>query len=385
MPLDSTPAPSPPTVAPLQVGLIGFGYAGRSLHAPLIQASPDLSLAAVSSRQADAVHADCGAGVRVVGSPEALATDPALDLVVIASPNHSHARLAALALSSGHHVLIDKPFALTAAEAAPLLALAEQHQRVLSVFHNRRWDADFLTAQALLATGDAGPLGRLTDARLCFDRFRPVVRARWREGDGPGAGLWLDLGPHLIDQALRLFGMPLALQADITRQRPGGLSDDAFECRLRYANGLRVTLAASMLAALPGPRFALHGLRGSWVKQGLDAQEDALKAGSRPDPQQPQAWGHDPQAGRLCVLPASAASLAAGGAGDATPGVDLPIAQAHPNLPGRWPDFYPQLAAAIRGQGPNPVPAAQALQVMAMLDLGRASHQQRRELTVQPA
>jgi len=353
---------------PVQVGLIGFGYAGQTIHAPLIATTPGLQLAAVSSRDAARVAAALGPQVRVHASAEALLADAALELVVIASPNPTHAPLAAAALAAGRHVVIDKPFALDAAEAAPLLALARQHRRVLSVFHNRRWDADFLTARDLLAAGDAGPLGRLTEARLHFDRFRPQVRDRWREGDGPGAGLWMDLAPHLLDQALQLFGLPVALQADIACHRPGGRSDDAFECRLRYAGGLRVTLAASMLAALPGPRFALHGLRGSWVKHGLDRQEDALKAGQRPDPARPAAWGDDPQAGTLCVLGADGAE---------------PEARPWPNRRGDWPACYAAVAAAVRGEGPNPVPAGQALQVLALMDLGRDSDRQRMELAVQ--
>ncbi len=368
--LQSTTAATPaatPAAAPLQVGLVGFGYAGAAIHAPLISHTPGLRLAAVSSRDAARVHAALGPAVRVFADAGVLVASPVLDLVVIASPNPSHAPLAATALAAGRHVLIDKPMALTAAEAAPLLALAEQAQRLLSVFHNRRWDGDFLTAQALL---QAGTLGRLSEARLQFDRFRPQVRPRWREGDGPGAGLWMDLAPHLIDQALQLFGWPRTLQADLATHRSGGRSDDAFDCRLVYADGLRVHLSASMLSALPGPRFALHGSRGSWVKHGLDCQEDQLKAGLRPDPQQPADWGADPQAGMLCCLAADA------------PDGSVPVAQPLANQAGRWPDFYRLLAAAIRGQAPNPVPPAQALQVLALMDLGRASHQQRRELAL---
>lgn len=350
--------------APLQVGLVGFGYAGATIHAPLITTTPGLRLAAVASARPAAVHAALGDGVQVLADAHALATHDGLDIVVIASPNDTHVPLARAALQAGRHVVIDKPFALSADEATPLLPLAAAQGRVLSVFHNRRWDGDLLTARALLA---AGTLGRLTSAQLHFDRYRPVVRARWREGDGPGAGLYLDLAPHLLDQALQLFGPPVALAADIACLRPGGRADDHFMLRLRYADGLRVTLSASMLAALPGPRLALHGSRGSWVKQGLDRQEDALKAGHRPDPAHPEAWGADPQAGTLCVL----------APGDA-PGTE-PVARPWPNLPGRWPDYYAGLRDAVLGRGPNPVPADEALAVLRLMDLGRASAQQRSE------
>jgi predicted dehydrogenase len=349
--------------APLRVGLAGLGYAGATLHAPLITATPGLDLVAVASHNPLRVEATLGPQVQVMPQAEDLARWPGIDLLVIATPNDTHAALAEAALRAGKHVVVDKPFALSAEQAAPLLHLAQQAGCLLSVFHNRRWDADFLTAQDLLAQGT---LGRITEARLHFDRFRPVVRERWREGAGPGAGLWSDLAPHLLDQALQLFGWPESLQTDLMTLRDGGLSDDAFECRLRYANGLRVTLGASMLTALPGPRFALHGTLGSWVKHGLDTQEDALKAGLRPDLTQPQAWGIDPQCGQLALLQ-----------GDGTVQATL-----HANLNGRWPTFYAALRDAIRGRGQNPVPADGALRVLMLQDLGRVSAAQRREMAV---
>ena len=194
------------------------------------------------------------------------------------------------------------------------------------------------------------------------------MRERWREGSGPGAGLWLDLGAHLIDQALQLFGRPLAIQADIATLRDGGRGDDWFQARLRYADGLRVSLNASMICALPGPRFALHGTLGSYVKSGLDTQEDALKAGLRPDPAAPEAWGLDPQAGRLVTAVA--------------PGAQGTQSQPWPTQRGDYPAFDAALREALLGRGPNPVPAAQALKVMQLLDLGRRSAAEGRELEV---
>ena len=345
----------------LQVGLIGFGYASQTFHAPLITTTPGLRLAAVSSRDATRVHAALGAGVAVLPTPAALIERDGLDLIVIASPNDSHHPLARAALQAGRHVLVDKPFTLDAPQARDLCALARQRGRLLSVFHNRRWDGDFMTVQELLRTGR---VGRLRQAALHFDRFRPAVRERWREGGGPGSGLWLDLGPHLMDQALQLFGAPLALQADIATLRDGGRADDWFHAQLRYADGLRVHLHASMLAALPGPRFALHGTRGSYCKAGLDTQEDALKAGHRPDPAAPAAWGRDPQDGQLVV-----------GSAD-----DLQ-ALAWPTQRGDYPAFYAALRDALLGRGANPVSGEQAAEVMQWLDLGRRSAAENRELS----
>jgi len=345
----------------LRVGLIGFGYASRTFHAPLITTTPGLRLVAVSSRDAARVHAALGAGVAVLPTSAALIDRGGLDLIVIASPNDSHHLLARAALQAGRHVLVDKPFTLDAAQARELCALARERGRLLSVFHNRRWDGDFMTVRELLR---AGVLGRLRHAALHFDRFRPTVRERWREGGGPGSGLWLDLGPHLLDQALQLFGTPLALQADIATLRDGGCADDWFHAQLRYADGLRVHLHASMLAALPAPRFTLHGTRGSYAKTGLDTQEDALKAGRRPDPAAPAAWGRDPQDGRLVT-------------GD----TDALQTEAWPTQRGDYPAFYAALREALLGRGPNPVPGEQAAEVMEWLDLGRRSAAERRELS----
>ena len=346
----------------LRVGLVGFGYASQTFHAPLIGATPGLRLVAVSSRDAARVRAALGPAVAVDATPEVLIARD-LDLLVIPSPNDSHHPLTRAALLAGHDVLVDKPFTLDAAQAQDLCVLARERGRLLSVFHNRRWDGDFMTVRELMR---AGTLGRLRHAALHFDRFRPAVRERWREGGGPGSGLWLDLGAHLVDQALQLFGLPLALHADIATLRDGGRADDWFHAQLRYADGLRVHLTASMLAALPGPHFALHGTLGSCVKYGLDTQEDALKAGQRPDPAAPADWGHDPQPGALVT-----------GDAEGLRTTTLPTQR------GDYPAFYAALRDALLGRGPNPVPAVEALQVMQVLDLGRRSAELGRELPLE--
>lgn len=352
-----------PPDRPVRAGLIGFGYAGRTFHAPLLVSTPGLQLTAVSSSQTEAVLQALGPAVTVHADPLSLIAQDEVDLVVIASPNDTHHPLAMAALQAGKAVVVDKPFALDAAQAQSLVAAAEARKLLLSVFHNRRWDGDFLSVSALLRDGR---LGRMAQAELHFDRFRPVVRQRWREAAGPGGGLWIDLGPHLIDQALQLFGAPDAISADIACLRPGGEADDAFSAVLRYADGLRVTLGASMLAGHAGPRFLLQGLQGSYLKNGLDTQEDALKAGLRPDPRQPQAWGQDPQHGLLQL--ASAANP-----DQLTPGQ-------WPTQPGCYPAYYAAIRDALQGRGPNPVPPREALAVMQWLDLGRRSAALRREL-----
>lgn len=344
--------------ADINVGLVGFGYAGQTFHAPLILNAPGLRLAAVSSRDAARVQARLGSGVAVHADAAALLADPAIDLVVIASPNATHFALARAALEAGKHVVIDKPFAADAAEAAQLVRLAEDRHLLLSVFHNRRWDSTTRTALRLLGEDTLGPVRH---AALHFDRFRPQPQARWKEDAEAGGGLWMDLAPHLLDEALLYFGMPLAIQADLATVRPGGQADDMFTARLRYADGLRVDLAASMVAAVARPRIALHGLRGSWVKQSLDPQENALKAGAVPD----AGWGLDAEAGLLAVEQDGAVRT-----------------RALPTEPGDYPAYYRQVAQAIRGTAANPVPARAALDVMRLLDAGRRSAAERREVLV---
>jgi predicted dehydrogenase len=343
----------------LRVGLIGYGYAGKTFHAPLIAAVPALELAAVASSDAAKVHADWP-GVDVESSPARLIARGDLDLVVIATPNDTHHPLARDALRAGRHVVVDKPFTVALDDARELVALAGETGRLLSVFHNRRYDGDFLTLKTLLADG---VLGRVVDVESRHDRWRPEVRQRWRESSGPGVGLWFDLGPHLVDQALQLFGPPRAIALERALVRDGALADDWFHASLRY-DRLHVHLRASMLAAASAPRFTLHGTRGSFVKDGLDAQEDALKAGVRPT-WPPQAdWGVDP--GRASIV-----ARAADGTAVATP---VPLER------GAHQGYFAAVAAAIHGEAPNPVPPEEALAVMALIELGIRSAQERREL-----
>jgi predicted dehydrogenase len=341
----------------LRVGLIGYGYASQTFHAPLIAGIPGLALAAVSSRDAARVHADWPA-VEVLPDAHALIARADLDLVVIASPNDSHHPLARAALAAGRNVVVDKPFTLTLAQARELGALAHARGRLLSVFHNRRWDGDFLTLSALIRRGELGQVVHLESA---FDRFRPTVRPRWRESAAPGAGLWFDLGPHLLDQALQLFGAPQAIALDQAVLREGGHSDDWFQARLRYPR-LRVVLRASMLAAAASPRFVVHGTQGSWVKQGLDPQEDALKAGARPAWPAAAGWGVDRQS-----------SLLTRPSGEALRSEPLPLS------PGTYGAYYAALRDALLGRADNPVTVPQACSVMAWLELGQRSARAGRE------
>lgn len=332
---------------PVRTGLIGFGLAGRAFHAPLIAVEPRLELAAVVTSRADEVNT-AHPGAKVLAGAEELIADPAIDLVVIATPNTLHAPLARAALEAGKHVVVDKPFVTDPAEGDALIALAKARGRVLSVFHNRRWDGDFHTVERLVREG---MLGEIMLAELCFDRFRPGVRQRWREAPGPGAGLLADLGPHLVDQALRLFGPPESVTADIAIQRAAASVDDYFAITLGYGRA-RVVLASSTLIADPRPRFALHGTRGSFVKNSIDPQEPALRAGGSPDA--PGFGVEPPEAyGRLTL-------------GDAA-------AEPVPSERGDWRQFYAEMTDAILDGAPPPVAPEDAVTGLRILDLARRS------------
>lgn len=341
----------------IKVGIVGYGFATKVFHAPLIAGTPGLQLAAIASSNPAKVAADWPE-VAVTHTPEALFARHDLDLVVIPTPNASHYPLARQALAAGKHVVVDKPFTLTVAEARSLRACAEQAGRLLSVFQNRRWDADFLTLRSLI---DAGELGRVVEFESHFDRHVPVVQDRWRERPEPGSGLWFDLGSHLLDQALQLFGLPGAIAVDLARQRDGARTDDYFQARLHYGE-TRVLLHASNLVPEPGPRFIVHGTEATFVKYGLDAQEAMLKAGGRP----PRAdWGVDPGA---CTL-----SRNAGG---------TVRTRTVPLLPGDYPAYYAGIRDAVLGAGPNPVPVEQAIRTMGLIELGARSAAERRTLAV---
>lgn len=341
----------------IRVGLVGYGFASKTFHAPLISGTAEMELAAVSSSDAGKVHADWPS-VQVVSDPQALFDDPTLQLIVIPTPNDTHFPLAKAALNAGKHVVVDKPFTVTLSQARELDALAKAKGLLLSVFHNRRWDSDFLTVKALLADGTLGDV-RYFESH--FDRFRPTVQQRWREQKGAGSGIWYDLGPHVIDQALQLFGSPVAITLDAAELRPGAQTTDYFHCTLTYPQR-RVVLHGSMLVAAESARYQVHGTKGSFVKFGLDPQEDALKAGARP-PQ--EDWGYDMRDGVL--------TLAEG---------DAMVEKSLLTIPGNYPAYYAGIRDAINGVGENPVKAEEAIQVMELIELGLQSAEKRQTLSL---
>lgn len=340
--------------APLRVALVGYGFAGKTFHAPLIRSVPGLELATIVSRDAGKVHADLP-DVHVVDHVDDALSDPALDIVVIASPNDTHAPLARAALEAGKHVVVDKPFALDLAQARALAALASERRRALSVFQNRRWDTDFLGVRQIVAQG---MLGEVMHFESHIDRFRPQVRARWREQAGAGGGLWYDLGPHLVDQALCLFGLPDRVWASLAIQREGGEATDWAHVVLEYAR-LRVILHAGMLSAGGSARFLVHGTQGSLSKAKIDPQETQLLQGLRPGA---EGWGVD--ADPLLVFD---------GAGNVT---TVPAPR------GDQSRYYAAFRDAVLGRAANPVTPAQAITVMAVIEAAMASAAQGKAVTL---
>ncbi len=340
----------------IRVALVGYGNAGRIFHAPLISGVPGLQLATVVSSKPQQVLADWPQ-VEVVARPEQAFEDPQIHLVVIATGNESHYPLARAALLAGKHVVVDKPCTVTLEQTEDLVQIAQRQERMLTVFQNRRWDADFLALREVL---DSGVLGRIVHFESHFDRYRPVVPDRWRERDQPGSGLWFDLGAHLVDQCLQLFGEPDDILVDLACQRDGAQVNDYFHAQLRYPTrypGLRVLLHASALVPALGPRFVVHGTQASFVKYGLDVQEDALKAGGRPLWAQESDWGRDPLVGAV-ITPTDAG----------------PTSRKAPDVAGNYLGYYAQLAEHLLGRAAQAdVTRTQVVQAMRWLTLGEQS------------
>jgi scyllo-inositol 2-dehydrogenase (NADP+) len=263
--------------AEIGVAVIGFGLAGQVFHAPFVSAVPGLRLEAIVQRKGDEA-AKAYPKTRILRSVDEALNDPAVQLIVVGTPNETHFDLAKQALLAGKHVVVDKPFAATSEEAAELQKLGKKQGVVLAPFHNRRWDGDFLTVKKLLADE---AVGRLTTFESHFDRFRPVPRENtWKEGPSTANGLLFDLGPHLVDQALALFGVPQGITASVRMDRDHTDIEDAFDITLEYPK-LRAHCRSSMLACDAAPRFLLHGTKGSFKKFGLDPQEPALLGGAK--------------------------------------------------------------------------------------------------------
>lgn len=341
----------------IRVGVIGYGLAGRIFHTAVIDATPGLELAAVVQRSGDEAQQKYP-HIRLYRSIDELLSDSSIPLVVVATPSASHFAVAEQCLRAGRDVVVDKPFTLASEEAAQLTLLARAQKRMLSIYQNRRWDGSFKTLQKILAEGH---LGRVVSFESHYDRFRPQPRLeRWRENGGPGGGLLFDLGSHLIDQALVLFGKPESLSASIRIEREGGATDDAFDITLFYPR-LTVFLRASSITLAPGAVFTVHGTQGSFIKFGLDPQEDALKSGAAFDApgfgcEPEDAWGTLYQEGAApCKIETD---------------------------PGDYRGYYANVRDALQHKGQLAVTPEQAWRTIRLIELALESNQQGRVVPV---
>ena len=340
----------------IDVGLIGFGLAGRAFHAPVIRATPGLRLAAILQRHGNEA-AEKYPDVRVVRSVEEFLNIRGIRLVVIATPNETHAPIARQCLEAGRDLVVDKPFATTLQEAAELVELARKYGRLITVYQNRRFDGDFQAIRQIVADGT---LGRIVRFETNYDRFRPDLKpGAWRERVGPGAGILFDLAPHLIDHALVLFGLPEAVTADVRVERAVAVVDDAFDVMLHYPAGMRAVLRSTMLAAAPRPRFVLHGTRGSFFKQSFDPQEINLRHGHIPES---GPWGGEPQEdwGVLTTMEN-----------------DIVIKRSVPSATSDYRDYYANARDAILGRATLAVTPEHALDVMRVLEMAQESSRTR--------
>ncbi len=348
----------------IRVGLIGFGLGGRVFHAPLISSVEGLELAAVLERTTNKA-AERYPGIATYRTLEELLADASLTLIVVSTPNGTHFELARRALQAGKNVIVDKPMTVTSVEIAELMALAREKNLLLAPFHNRRWDGDFLTVEKLLREQ---AVGRLVAFESRMDRWRPTMPTDrvWKNDPAAGGGLLLDLGTHLADQALKLFGKPEAVSAEATRERAGAQANDAFTVRLRYA-GFEATLGANSLSLPAAPRFHLRGTQGNYWKYGVDPQEAALAKITRiGDPFSAQgAWGREPYAawGTLHV------------------GIDSgTVSRPVEAVAGDYRRFYAGIRDALLGKAPAPVSAIDAWRGSRILEWAAQSAEERREI-----
>jgi predicted dehydrogenase len=342
----------------IDVGLVGFGLAGRCFHAPVIRAVPGLRLAAIVERSGDSA-ARLFPNTPVVRTLDDLLRMASLKLIVIATPNQWHFPMAQRCLEAGRHVVVDKPFTTTVAEARELIALAGAVNRILTVYHDRRFDADFQGLRKVVASG---ALGRILRFESTYDRYRPAAKpGAWREQPGPGSGVLFDLGPHLLDQSFMLLGTPEAITADIRTERSGFSTDDAFDLLLHYPAGERALLRATMLAACPRPRTVVLAQNGSYRKRDFDPLELTLRAGPIPEG---DSWALEKEEnwGELTLIKDG-----------------LPTTRRVPSI-GDWRDFYANVRDAIVGAAPLMVTPQQILDVMLAIELAVRSSAERRTL-----
>lgn len=345
----------------VRVGMIGYGFSGSTFHAPVMTAIPDIQLKKIVQRRSMTAK-DRYPSVEIVRDANDLYNDEELDLIVVTTPSTDHYRFIKDALMAGKHVVVEKPFTTTTAEADHLMDLAKRKGKMLSVFHNRRWDGDFLTLKKIT---EQQLLGRITDAEFKWERYSPQANPEnWRDSDKKGSGILYDLGVHFFDQMLCLFGKPQTIRANIQTLRPETEADDYFDVTFGYSGGLSIQVKCSMLAREQGPRYVLHGTKGSFVKYGEDPQEEALKSGQTPASSN---WGREPkeQWGTLN-----------------TTINDLHFIGQAETIPGAYHTYYQNVCDHITGKRDLIVTAEEASLAIYLIELAQKSNEEQRTIVL---
>jgi scyllo-inositol 2-dehydrogenase (NADP+) len=346
------------------VGVIGYGLGGRVFHAPFVSAVPGLKLISIMQRTGDAA-AKAYPEIKIERSIDATLADKSVEVVVVSTPNETHFVLARRVLEAGKHVVIDKPFAATSEEALELGRIAKSKGLMAIPFHNRRWDGDFLTVKKLLKEN---AVGRLVTFESHFDRFRPIPReGTWKEAENPANGMLFDLGPHIVDQALALFGAPDAITASVRADRDQTAVEDAFDITLHYkaanGKGLLAHCRTTYLACINAPRFVLHGTTGSFEKHGLDPQESALEGGAKvPQLGSPELWLREKETawGKLAVAPVPSDPA-------------MLVERQVKTEPGDYRGFYANVRDAVLGTAPPALTAEDGYRIIKLLEMARES------------
>lgn len=345
---------------PIKTGLIGFGLGGQCFHAPFIATEPAYQLSSIVERKTNLAQ-EKYPKARLVRSAEALFADDSIELVVITTPNHTHYPLAVQALEAGKHVVVDKPMTVTSAESLALIELAARKQKILSVYQNRRYASDGRTVNKIVSEK---LLGDIFEFESQYNRFRPELKNSWKETPDAGSGILYDLGAHLIDQALFLFGLPKRITADLRRQREGTQTDDYFDVRLDFGF-TKAILKAGMLIREQGPRFMIHGTKGSFIKYGDDPQDPDARAGKLPtDPD----WGLEPEAYHGLLHTEIQGKI---------------VKQRIPSEKGDFGIYYRQLAETIRHGAPLIEKPEHGYNVVKIIELAMQSHAAQRTLPVE--
>lgn len=339
----------------LKVGVIGFGVSAKAYHIPFITTLPQFELTAILQRSGNEAQQKFP-GVKIVRDIDALLADQTIDLVVITTPNVTHFPFTLKALQAGKNVVVEKPFTITSADAKTLVDLAKQSGTVLSVYQNRRYVSDYFTIKEIL---DKDLLGDIHEFEAHYDRYRTEARPnQWREAAGPGNGIFYDLGPHLLDQVFSLFGLPSEVTADIRLQRPHAKADDFFNIWLQYPFG-KAILHAGMLIREPGPRYMVHGTKGSFIKYGEDVQEAKLRAGELPNQ---QGWGVEPESIYGYLHTEKDGQV---------------IKQKYPSLPGSYGGYYINLYHSIVNGAPVKEKPEHGYNTVRLIELAFESNEKR--------